>query len=278
MPFEQYVQDLLQADYQKRVKASTQFPPIISNRQIHDSVKRYCLILNAKRISTLPCSCCCRTIVSNQELQLHESNPILQPLYDNQTNTFQLDSCGRCGDLYSICKACVVALERKTVPKFSSLNHMNPGFCQEKPEVLASLTAIEECAIAMSRPFGLILKLRPHSKGPLVAYHALKGHMIVLPQNPGPLLQILPSPDLQFEEHIKIVWTRKIRPSLEDLKPWLEVRKSFVIHALLYLQEHNHLYRNIWINWDLLATWQESFIPMALVDNMTLLDDLEGEA
>ena len=56
------------------------------------------------------------------------------------------------------------------------------------------------------------------------------------------------------------------------------MRKSFIIHVLLYLQEHNYLYWNIQINWDLLATWQKSFILTALVDNMTLLDDLEGEA
>jgi hypothetical protein len=50
---------------------------------------------------------------------------------------------------------------------------------------LEGLTLIEECLIAKCHPIGTILHLRP---GNPAAYNSLRGHIIVMPQDPGPLL------------------------------------------------------------------------------------------
>ena len=63
---------------------------------------------------------------------------------------------------------------------------------------LEDLTLTEECAIARSHPIGTILKLKPNGFRSPAAYNAINGHMVNIPQNPGPLLDILPSPTLQF--------------------------------------------------------------------------------
>jgi hypothetical protein len=71
--------------------------------------------------------------------------------------------------------------------------------CQAYPSVLDDLTAVEECPIARCHPVGAVFKLRPGGRASAVNYYALRGHMIVIPQDPGPLLSILPSPDLSLE-------------------------------------------------------------------------------
>jgi uncharacterized protein DUF6570 len=61
---------------------------------------------------------------------------------------------------------------------------MNVSLCQEYPPALEDLTFVEECLIARCHPLGFIIKLRPGGRPASVNYYALKGHMIVLPQDP----------------------------------------------------------------------------------------------
>jgi hypothetical protein len=93
---------------------------------------------------------------------------------------------------------------------------------------------VKEYAIARSHPIGTILKLKPSGlRNPAcsTAYNGIRGHIVTIPQNPGPLLNILPSLDLQFYDHIRIVWAGKTDPTADDLKPFVEVRKEKVIQA-----------------------------------------------
>ena len=53
--------------------------------------------------------------------------------------------------------------------------------------------------IARCHPVGLIAKLRPKGHAAFVNYYGLKGHTIVLPQDPGPLLNVLSSSDLRLK-------------------------------------------------------------------------------
>jgi hypothetical protein len=117
--------------------------------------------------------------------------------------------------------------------------------CQEYPSALGDLTAIEECLIAKCHPVGTNLKLRPGGRSSPVTYNAIRGHVIVIPQDPGPLLQILPSPELRLDNLIKVFWLGKRAPADADLKPFLQVRKDKVLAALQYLVQHNHLYHDL---------------------------------
>ena len=92
-------------------------------------------------------------------------------------------------------------------------------------------------------PVGIILKLRPGGRTSLLNYHAsLRDHFIVIPQDPEPLLQILPSPELQLHHLIKVFWLGG-RPSTDtDFKPFLVAQKHKVLTTLQYLGCHNSLY------------------------------------
>src|SRR6266850_4163261 len=122
----------------------------------------------------------------------------------------------------------------------------------------------EEYTIARSHPIGAILKLKPNGLRNQAAYNGIRGHIVTIPQDAGPLLDILPSPQLRFYDHIRIIWTGKTEPTVDDLKPFVEVRKTKVIRALLWLCEHNPLYRSFQINHELINQWEDSFIPSVL--------------
>ncbi|PVH70863.1 hypothetical protein DL98DRAFT_617764, partial [Cadophora sp. DSE1049] len=130
---------------------------------------------------------------------------------------------------YTFCHA---AVSCSNVPKFSALNLVNVTTCQNYLSALEGLTAIEECLIIKCHPVGTILKLRPNGRPFPSSYNTLQGHVIVIPQDPGPLLQIFPSPELRLDNLIKVIWLRKRVPADADLKPFLQVRKDKVLAAL----------------------------------------------
>ena len=84
------------------------------------------------------------------------------------------------------------------------------------------------------------------------------------------VLDILPSPELQFHDHIRIVWLGKTDPTVHDLKPFVEVRKDKVLRALLWLCANNPLYKSVTINHDLINQWDCSFIPPVLQEILSV--------
>jgi uncharacterized protein DUF6570 len=97
--------------------------------------------------------------------------------------------------------------------------------------------------------------------------------MIVIPQDPGPLLDILPNPNLKLNGIIKVVWLSKLAPAFSDLKPFLQVRKEKVLSALQYLVQHNHLYHDLTINHDMIDSWDSDFIPPKIEANIIHITD-----
>ena len=185
----------------------------------------------------------------------------------------QLDNCSIVDGSYQLCKTCFNGLNRGRIPKFSALNAVNVNMCQHYPPELEDLTLMEEYVIARSHPIGTILKLKPNGVRNPTAYNGIRGHIITIPQDPGPLLNILPSPDLQFHDHIRVIWTGKTEPTADDLKPFVQVRKNKVIQALLWLCEHNPLYKSVRINHGLITQWAESFIPPVLQESVINLPE-----
>ena len=159
------------------------------------------------------------------------------------------------------------------IPKFSGANLMNTITCDAYPSVLKDLTFVEESAIARRHPVGAVLKLRPGNCRNVASYYALRGHMIILPQNPGPLLDILPSSNLRFQDSIKVFWVGKCQPSEDDLKPYLLLRKNHVLRALQWLVAHNKNYDDLAINYPLLTSWPDEFIPPLIARNITYLNE-----
>ena len=183
-----------------------------------------------------------------------------------------LDECGYNNGVWTFCKLCYTDILRAKVPKFSALNSINVITCNDYPADLKDLTPVEECVIARRHPIGSILKLRPGNRRNPASYHSLRRHMIVFPQTPGPLLQILPSPALRLQDIIKVFWVGKTQPSPEDLKPFLEIRKQKVLAALQWLVDHNRYYHDLRINHSLLSSWPAEFIPEQISTNITYID------
>lgn len=95
--------------------------------------------------------------------------------------------------------------------------------------------------------------------------------MIVIPQDPGPLLQILPSPELRLNSLIKVIWLGRQPPAktdLTDMKPFLQVRKDKVLTALQYLVQNNPLYQDLTINHGMIDGWDSDFISPEIANNI----------
>ncbi|KAJ5751423.1 uncharacterized protein N7511_008388 [Penicillium nucicola] len=175
----------------------------------------------------------------------------------------------------NVCSLCYAALVRGSAPKFSTRNNINVTLSHHYPDVLKDLTLTEEYLIAKSHPVGAILKLRPGGRSSPANYHALRGHFIIIPQDPKPLLQILPSPELQFTELVKVFWMGRQPPKDADLRPFLIVRKNRVLAALQYLIQHNPLYQDVTISHSTMENWPDDFVPSALQQDIICLDETD---
>jgi hypothetical protein len=218
------------------------------------------------------CASCGEFIAKAESKLIHVDDPRLSPMKPSE-NVVRLDNCSIIDGAYRFCKSCFNALNGGRIPKFSALNAVNVTMCQHYPAELEDLTLMEEYAIARSHPIGTILKLKPNGLKNPTAYNGIRGHIITIPQNPGPLLDILPSPNLQFHDYIRVIWTGKAEPTVDGLKPFVEVRKEKVIRALLWLCQHNPLYHSVKINHELISRWSESFIPPVIQETVTNLPE-----
>ena len=255
-------------EYESRVAASDQFPPIMSSSIVRSSVARFEDIMTAAAKRGLCASC--GTIVPMSDIhRVEHGNHILNILKGS------LDSCGRHENTWDICSTCYGSLIYFRIPKFSCENRINVTLCQDYPSVLNDLTHAEECLIARCHPVGVILKLRPGGHASPVNHHALKGHFIVIPQDPKPLLTILPSPDLHLHDVIKVFWLGERPPVKDDLKYALLVRKAKVLAALQFLVQHNPLYQDLAINHAMIDNWSDEFIPDDLQKNIIHLTEAD---
>jgi hypothetical protein len=255
-------------DYEKRVRATAQFPPQISDSCIRDSISRFEDHMADAIAATQKICGSCGGFIDQDVFELSKDDPLLQPFSIEPRLPLRLDSCALFENNYQFCRPCHTAIQQRRPPKFSALNAVNVSFCQDYPCVLKDLTLTEECLIARSHPIASILKLRPNGAFNPAAYNRLRGHIVVLPQEPGPLLDILPSPEVKLCEKIKIVWFGDRAPTANDLKPYLEVRKDVVLQALRWLRLYNKLYCQIIVNQELLDSWADSFIPCDLEDSV----------
>lgn len=159
-----------------------------------------------------------------------------------------------------VCKSCCQALSSGRMPPLAIANRL---FIGAVPEELRNLTAVEESMIALCRARAIIVRLKG-GQGNHESYQedgttnsspihqrALRGHVIVHPQRPDVVSELLPPSIEDIVAPICVVYTGPNAPSAEWLrkkaKPLL-VRADRVRKALVWLKAHNYLYRNITIN------------------------------
>jgi hypothetical protein len=95
------------------------------------------------------------------------------------------------------------------------------------------------------------------------------------PRTRGPLLQILPSPELRLDHLIEVIWLEDRALADMALNPFLLVRKHKVLAALQYLVRHNHLFHGLTINHPMMDSWSDDFIPPELRDSIIRLDEAD---
>jgi hypothetical protein len=265
-------QSLIDA-YLKRKAATSLFPPNITAEHIRAAMRRYEEVVEDACAGVETSCASCGQFMAKADSGLIPVDDERLRLMRSPEGLIQMDSCVLVDGSYQVCDECLKAFNRGKIPKFSALNAANVTMCPDYPAELEELTLMEEYVIARSHPIGTILKLKPNGIRNPAAYNGIRGHIVTIPQDPGPLLDILPSPDLQFHDHIRIVWTGKSEPTVDDLRPFAQVRKEKVIRALLWLCEHNTLYKTVQINHELLNQWTESFVPHVLQEAVVNLPE-----
>lgn len=103
-----------------------------------------------------------------------------------------------------------------------------------------------------------ILKLYPKSSFNPVAYHNIKEHIILFLQKPSLLLSFLLSLRTILFNSIYIIYYRKERPTNNNLKYFIQLKKQKIFIILISLEE-NSLYQDIIINYDILKNISDKF-------------------
>ena len=161
-----------------------------------------------------------------------------------------LDRRGIDQDTLSFCKDCFSFIKKGKTPALSLANHLLLG---DVPPELRDLTVVEECIIPHCRAKSCIIQLKAEETDTVLpnTQRGMRGHVVIYPQKPEELLNVLPPSLEDVCTPICVVFIGSQRPSQDWLqkhaKP-LIVRQERVRAALVWLKAHNILYRNITIN------------------------------
>lgn len=152
-----------------------------------------------------------------------------------------------------LCVECSRYLARKQLPPLSWANGTYLG---PLPPELKDLTFIEEAIIARARAKCWIVHLKEdkdNADTPVLAHHqrGFKGHIVVYPQRPEGLPKVLPLAVEDIMTPICVIFVGSTQPTkkwLEEKAKPLTVRRERIHRALLWLQKHNPLYRDVEIS------------------------------
>ena len=127
-------------------------------------------------------------------------------------------------DALVLCKTCCYGLSAGRVPSIAVANRL---FLGEVPEELKDLTAVEESMIGLCRARAIIVRLKEGLSGSYQEersvnskpqhQRALKGHVIVHPQRPDVVSELLPPSIEDIVAPICVVYTGHEAPSAEWL-------------------------------------------------------------
>jgi hypothetical protein len=140
------------------------------------------------------------------------------------------------------------------------------------PEQLNGLTIVEEAMIAKCRAKCWVVQLKEDSDSfSPNAQRGVKGHVIIYPQQPSAISKILPPSIDEISTPICVIFVGSSPPTNEWLrekaKP-LIVRREKVRNALIWLKTHNHLYKDIVINYDLLDSLPTEYMLPVHVEHI----------
>ena len=166
-------------------------------------------------------------------------------------------SDGRASGLL-LCGQCARCLRKGRTPDLALANHL---FLGEVPPELQGLTVVEEAMIARCRAKSWIIQLQELAGNPAPnAQRGFRGHIIVYPQEPERVIDLLPSSILDVVTPICVIFVGSSPPSKDWLRKHarpLIVRKEKVFAALLWLRDHNPFYKDVCIDRTALESLEE---------------------
>jgi hypothetical protein len=270
--FDGVLPSFLQEEYQYMKQASADFPELVT-----PSIQMECMKAYRKAISDasrrLPCGLCGGSFQEDEmiSVRLHDEN--LQ-YFLRRTETAP-DNCAVKDNMVSLCTTCNSAIAKRAIPLLSAGNFVNCLFCQDYPEVLKNLNAVEEAFIARAHVVGIFLKLTSGAKRG-VSYRGSRGHSVAVRQDPSELLKILPTRRLQDHTTITVSWDRGTPPSEENLARFCSVDKAKVLDALLWLCVNNPVYKSVTIDYSVLSSWPDHHIPQEIRNAFVTLGSETG--
>ena len=162
-----------------------------------------------------------------------------------------------------LCSTCHPSIMLGKRPPESLANYRWVG---PMPDELKNLTWIEELLIARAHVVGRVVRLQARNQ---TSHFAVKGHVILLPQDTTLLLNILPMTPASLPDVVHVVWTGKSAPDRDRIRSQFTVRREIVYNALQWLCRYNEDYRQVTINHDEFARW-----PPVFVATTSLLDSI----
>ena len=149
--------------------------------------------------------------------------------------------------ILSLCSVCHSSLKNNKLPPLCLANKL---FLGPVPEELKNLTVIEEAMIARCCSKCWIIQLREENQDLVLptTQRGIKGHIIIYPQQPSEIAQILPPSVNEITSPVCVLFVGSSPPTPEWLrshaKP-LAINAGRVRAALQWLKTHNHLYKDI---------------------------------
>ena len=252
---------------------ASNWPQQISHSDKAQIIHNFCTATSSMELKTVICASCAERVhtrdvsnrfVSDLDLNvlrnpLSASSDVVPPLpyTEGPLAGILVDPTGvhrdRDGVLYlSLCAPCKNALLRKKLPRFALVNLNIIGAV---PPELQSLTLVEELIVSRCRAKMCIVKLqdRKDDVDLPVVQRGVKGHIIIFPQHPEWLPDVMPPAMDDIISPICMLFCGSTIPTLQWLKEKacpLVVRREVVLAALRWLSVHNPLYHDITIDMD----------------------------
>lgn len=256
------IPSFLDQEYQYMRQATSDFPELITSAIQMSCMKDYQrAISDASR--RLPCGLCGGLYQEDEIISVSIQDDSLQ--YFLQRTKTAPDCCAVKDNVVSLCTTCNSAIAKRAIPLLSAGNFVNCLFCQDYPECLKNLNAVEEAFIARAHVIGIFLKLTSGARQG-ISYRGSRGHSVAVRQDPTQLLRILPTRRLQDHTTITVSWDRGSPPSEENLARFCSVDKTKVLNALLWLCATNQIYESVVIDYSVLDAWPDHHIPQEIRD------------
>ncbi|KAG8935210.1 hypothetical protein FRC01_005466 [Tulasnella sp. 417] len=182
------------------------------------------------------------------------------------------------GEWGALCQECRASLERDQLPWCALANNLWIG---DVPFELAVLTWPEEILISLYFPTAFVYKLYPKSKrfDPESLQMGYRGNVSTYPLDTSEIASFIGARTLPHKlellaSTIAVTFVGPRNCPERSMRGLFRVRRHRVLAAILWLKEHNPLYSNIEIDFNVLESLPDGGIPSSIMMNFRF--DPEG--